>query len=48
MWGQGLATLIVKNNRAILYDTGAVWRNGSMAELEIIPIYNGKEFNLTG
>lgn len=35
--GQGLATLIVKNNRAILYDTGAAWRNGSMAELEIIP-----------
>ena len=35
--GQGLATLIVKNNRAILYDTGAAWKGGSMAELEILP-----------
>lgn len=35
--GQGLATLIVKNQRGILYDTGASWRGGSMAELEILP-----------
>ena len=35
--GQGLATLIVKNGRGILYDTGASWQGGSMAELEIIP-----------
>ncbi|MCW9718501.1 DNA internalization-related competence protein ComEC/Rec2 [Avibacterium sp. 21-599] len=35
--GQGLATLLVKNQRGILYDTGAAWRNGSMAELEILP-----------
>ncbi|WP_386686472.1 DNA internalization-related competence protein ComEC/Rec2 [Lonepinella sp. MS14437] len=35
--GQGLATLIVKNQRGILYDTGASWQGGSMAELEIIP-----------
>lgn len=35
--GQGLATLIVKNHRGILYDTGAGWQNGSMAELEILP-----------
>ncbi|OOF57773.1 DNA internalization-related competence protein ComEC/Rec2 [Rodentibacter genomosp. 2] len=35
--GQGLATLIVKNGRAILYDTGAAWQGGSMAELEILP-----------
>lgn len=35
--GQGLAMLIVKNDRAVLYDTGAGWRGGSMAELEIIP-----------
>ena len=35
--GQGLATLIVKNGRGILYDTGAAWQGGSMAELEVIP-----------
>ncbi|OOF43748.1 DNA internalization-related competence protein ComEC/Rec2 [Rodentibacter rarus] len=35
--GQGLATLIVKNGRGILYDSGAVWKGGSMAELEILP-----------
>lgn len=35
--GQGLATLIVKNGRGILYDTGSSWQGGSMAELEILP-----------
>ena len=35
--GQGLATLLVKNQRGILYDTGASWQNGSMAKIEIIP-----------
>ncbi|OOF70368.1 DNA internalization-related competence protein ComEC/Rec2 [Rodentibacter caecimuris] len=35
--GQGLATLIVKNGRGVLYDSGASWRGGSMAELEILP-----------
>ncbi|BFU59547.1 MULTISPECIES: DNA internalization-related competence protein ComEC/Rec2 [Rodentibacter] len=35
--GQGLATLIVKEGRGILYDTGAAWQGGSMAELEILP-----------
>ncbi|WP_439235993.1 DNA internalization-related competence protein ComEC/Rec2 [Lonepinella koalarum] len=35
--GQGLATLIVKDQHGILYDTGASWQGGSMVELEIIP-----------
>lgn len=35
--GQGLATLIVKNGKGVLYDTGAAWQGGSMAELEILP-----------
>lgn len=36
--GQGLAmALVYEPNRAILYDTGASWAGGSMAELEIIP-----------
>ena len=35
--GQGLATLIVKNSKGILYDTGPAWQGGDMAELEILP-----------
>ncbi|OOF59110.1 DNA internalization-related competence protein ComEC/Rec2 [Rodentibacter myodis] len=35
--GQGLATLIVKDGRGILYDSGMAWQSGSMAELEILP-----------
>ena len=39
--GQGLATLIVKEGKGVLYDTGAAWQSGigasSMAELEILP-----------
>ncbi|UAY78527.1 DNA internalization-related competence protein ComEC/Rec2 [Pasteurella canis] len=35
--GQGLAVLITKNGRGILYDTGSAWRSGSMAQLEIVP-----------
>ena len=35
--GQGLAILIVKNGKGVLYDTGAGWAGGSMAELEILP-----------
>ena len=35
--GQGLATLIVKNGKGILYDTGSAWQGGNMAELEILP-----------
>ncbi|MFC0322368.1 DNA internalization-related competence protein ComEC/Rec2 [Gallibacterium melopsittaci] len=35
--GQGLAILIRQGNYGILYDTGASWDGGSMAELEIMP-----------
>ncbi|XWY20412.1 DNA internalization-related competence protein ComEC/Rec2 [Bisgaard Taxon 45] len=35
--GQGLANLIVINGKGLLYDTGASWHGGSMAELEIVP-----------
>ena len=35
--GQGLATLIVKNGKGIIYDTGPAWQGGNMAELEILP-----------
>lgn len=32
-----LATLIVKNGKGVLYDTGPSWNGGSMARLEILP-----------
>ena len=35
--GQGLATLIVKDGKGVLYDTGSSWEGGSMAQLEILP-----------
>ena len=35
--GQGLATLIVKDGKGLLYDTGSSWESGSMAQLEILP-----------
>lgn len=39
--GQGLATLIVKEGKGVLYDTGPAWQSGtggsSMSELEILP-----------
>ena len=39
--GQGLATLIVKEGKGVLYDTGPAWQSGigasSMTELEILP-----------
>ncbi|WP_109078831.1 DNA internalization-related competence protein ComEC/Rec2 [Aggregatibacter kilianii] len=35
--GQGLATLIVKDGKGVLYDTGAGWNGGNMAQLEILP-----------
>lgn len=35
--GQGLATLIVKEDKGVLYDTGSSWESGSMAQLEILP-----------
>ncbi|OOF64528.1 DNA internalization-related competence protein ComEC/Rec2 [Rodentibacter pneumotropicus] len=44
--GQGLATLIVKNGRGILYDTGSAWQGGSMAELEILPYLQREGINL--
>lgn len=36
--GHGLAVLIEKDNRYILYDTGAKWDTGSIAEMIIAPV----------
>lgn len=35
--GHGLAILIEKNGRGILYDTGNRWQGGSQAEMQILP-----------
>ncbi|MDH2999512.1 hypothetical protein A1D23_05310 [Chelonobacter oris] len=35
--GQGLATLIIRGNKAVLFDSGQSWQGGSMAEAEILP-----------
>lgn len=35
--GQGLAVLLVSENKAMLFDTGKSWAGGSMAEAEILP-----------
>jgi competence protein ComEC len=35
--GHGLATLISKNGKGILYDTGNRWESGSAAEMNILP-----------
>lgn len=36
--GHGLAVVIDKNRRAIVYDTGLAWENGSMADAVILPL----------
>lgn len=36
--GHGLAVLIIKNNRAVLYDTGNRWEDRAVAETTILPI----------
>lgn len=46
--GQGLATLIVKNHHALLYDTGASWAGGSMAKTEILPYLQRQGLELDG
>lgn len=35
--GQGLAMLIIHEQRATVFDTGQAWQGSSMAELEILP-----------
>ncbi|PSV58870.1 DNA internalization-related competence protein ComEC/Rec2 [Photobacterium sp. GB-3] len=36
--GHGLAVLIIKNNKAVLYDTGNRWEDRAVAETTILPI----------
>lgn len=50
--GQGLAVLLEKNGRALLYDTGVSWQfnqsQGSMAEREIFPYLQRQGLQLDG
>ncbi|MGF1721293.1 DNA internalization-related competence protein ComEC/Rec2 [Vibrio kyushuensis] len=43
--GHGLAILIEKNGKAIVYDTGNKWNTGSIAESTIIPILAKRSIN---
>ncbi|OEF07693.1 DNA internalization-related competence protein ComEC/Rec2 [Vibrio genomosp. F10 str. 9ZB36] len=43
--GHGLAVLIEKEGRAVVYDTGNRWENGSVAESLIIPILKRRGIN---
>jgi competence protein ComEC len=46
--GHGLAVAIRQGNQVILYDTGNRWRDGSMAEREILPFLRWHQLNLEG
>lgn len=46
--GHGLATVIERNNRYLLFDTGASWENGSMAERAILPFLSANKGQLDG
>jgi len=44
--GHGLAVLIAKNGRGVLYDTGDRWETGSQAENQILPYLQWKNISL--
>nr|WP_321279770.1 DNA internalization-related competence protein ComEC/Rec2 [uncultured Vibrio sp.] len=44
--GHGLAVMIEKDGRVLLYDTGKSWPGGSMAEQVIVPILHSRGFEL--
>lgn len=50
--GQGLATAFIYRengkSRAVIYDTGASWQDGSMAELEILPYLKQQGIDVKG
>ncbi|WP_325892947.1 DNA internalization-related competence protein ComEC/Rec2 [Grimontia sp. NTOU-MAR1] len=46
--GHGLAVLVEKNGEAILYDTGAAWSSGSIAQSVIEPILSARNSKLAG
>lgn len=46
--GHGLAVLIEKNNHAILYDTGAAWQSGTIAQSVLAPVLSRRGALLDG
>ncbi|MGL5336986.1 MAG: DNA internalization-related competence protein ComEC/Rec2, partial [Enterovibrio sp.] len=46
--GHGLAVLITQDNESVLYDTGASWENGSIAQQVITPILETRGAKLVG
>jgi len=44
--GHGLAVLISKNGKGVLYDTGNRWENGSAAEMKILPLMRWRNIQL--
>lgn len=46
--GHGLAVLIEKNHHAILYDTGAAWQSGTIAQSVLAPVLSRRRTSLDG
>lgn len=44
--GHGLAVLISKNGKGVLYDTGNRWETGSAAEMNILPLMRWRNIQL--
>nr|WP_228481444.1 DNA internalization-related competence protein ComEC/Rec2 [Vibrio fluminensis] len=44
--GHGLAVVISRNQRAVIYDTGAGWQGGSYAKSVLIPFLNSRGLNV--
>lgn len=44
--GHGLATLISKNGKGVLYDTGNRWEGGSAAEMNILPFLRWRNIDV--
>ncbi|WP_369788619.1 ComEC family protein [Rouxiella sp. WC2420] len=44
--GHGLAILIEKNGRGVLYDTGNRWEGGSQAQMQILPYLQWRNIDL--
>ncbi|WP_249114477.1 MBL fold metallo-hydrolase, partial [Vibrio alginolyticus] len=43
--GHGLAVLVEKEGRVLLYDTGKAWHNGSIAEQVITPVLHRRGYS---
>ncbi|KXF81959.1 DNA internalization-related competence protein ComEC/Rec2 [Enterovibrio coralii] len=46
--GHGLSVLIEKDGKAVVYDTGAAWKNGNMAQLVLKPVLDKRGLILSG